>query len=142
MPAEALRKALFRAQLALPISLGLFLLHCGVETVVGPEAGAFIWAHFYGIDLSASVGYLFGTLEIAVALCMILGQFRTVIYGAALLLHTVTVLVTSRQLLDPWGDPINHLFTAALPVWGGFLALFLMRRWDRGLLEQERDELS
>jgi uncharacterized membrane protein YphA (DoxX/SURF4 family) len=136
MADDALSKALPRALLALRITLGLFLLQWGVEKFVVPEANVFIWGHFYGMEVSQTLGYIFGGLEIAIALCIIVGQFRTVTYGAALLLHAVTVLVTWRQLIDPWGDPINHLFTAGIPVLGGFVALFLLRHWDRGLLER------
>lgn len=134
MSDEALSKALFRALLALRITLGLFLLQWGVEKFVVPQSNTFIWSHFYGVDIPQTLGYVFGAVEIAIALCMIAGLFRTVVYGAALILHAVTVLVTWRQLIDPWGDPINHLFTAGVPVLGGFLALFLLRRWDRGVL--------
>lgn len=134
MSDEALSKALFRALLALRITLGLFLLQWGVEKFVVPQSSIFIWSHFYGMEVSQTLGYIFGAAEIAIALCMIMGQFRTVIYGAALLLHAVTVLVTWRQLIDPWGDPINHLFAAGVPVLGGFLALFLLRHWDRSVL--------
>ena len=134
MTDQALSKALFRALLALRITLGLFLLQWGVEKFVMPQSNVGIWSHFYGIDVSVALGYAFGVAEIAIALCMILGQFRTVIYGAALFLHAVTVLVTWRQLIDPWGDPINHLFTAGVPVLGAFVALFLLRHWDRSLL--------
>ena len=133
MTDEALSKALFRAQLALRVTLGLFLLQWGIEKFVVPQSNVFIWEHFYGVNVSQALGYGFGAAEIAIALCIILGVFRTVTYGAALVLHAVTVLVTWRQLIDPWGDPINHLFTAAVPVLGGFLALFLLRHWDRGL---------
>jgi uncharacterized membrane protein YphA (DoxX/SURF4 family) len=133
MTDEALSKALFRAQLALRVTLGLFLLQWGIEKFVVPQSNVFIWEHFYGVNVSQALGYGFGAAEIAIALCIILGVFRTVTYGAALVLHAVTVLVTWRQLIDPWGDPINHLFTAAVPVLGGFLALFLLRHWGRGL---------
>ena len=133
MADAALSKALLRALLALRITLGLFLLQWGVEKFVVPQSNVGIWSYFYGLDVSVALGYAFGAAETAIALCMILGLFRTVVYGAALLLHAVTVLVTWRQLIDPWGDPINHLFTAAVPVLGGFLALFLLRHWDRGL---------
>ncbi len=136
MPDDALAKALFRALLALRITLGLFLLQWGVEKFIVPQSNTFIWSHFYGIDVSHMLGYAFGAAEIAIALCMILGQFRTIVYGAALALHAVTVVVTWRQLIDPWGDPVNHLFTAGVPVLGAFLALFLLRQWDRGLLEK------
>jgi uncharacterized membrane protein YphA (DoxX/SURF4 family) len=132
----ALSKALIRALLALRITLGLFLLQWGIEKFIVPQSSMFIWEHFYGVAAPPMLGYAFGIAEIAIALCMILGVFRTIVYGAALFLHTVTVLVTWRQLIDPWGDPINHLFTAAVPVLGGFLALFLLRRWDRSLLEK------
>ena len=134
MPDDNPSKALFRALLALRITLGLFLLQWGVEKFVVPQANVLVWSYFYGMDVSETLGYVFGALEIAIALCIILGQFRTITYGAALLLHAVTVAVTWRQLIDPWGDPINHLFTAGIPVLGGFLALFLLRRWDRGFL--------
>jgi putative oxidoreductase len=134
MPDEALSKALFRALLALRITLGLFLLQWGVEKFVLPQSNIAIWSHFYGINVSQMLGYAFGAVEIVIALCMIAGLFRTVVYGAALILHAITVLVTWRQLIDPWGDPINHLFTAGVPVLGGFLALFLLRHWDRSLL--------
>ena len=97
MPDDALSKALLRALLALRITLGLFLLQWGVEKFVVPQANIFIWSHFYGMDVSQMLGYAFGAAEIAIALCMILGQFRTVIYGAALILHAVTVLVTWRR---------------------------------------------
>ena len=133
---DRLSKALFRAQLALRITLGLFLLQWGVEKFVVPQANVLVWNYFYGINISQTPGYIFGALEIAIALCIILGQFRTIAYGAALFLHAVTVVVTWRPLIDPWGDPINHLFTAGIPVLGGFLALFLLRHWDRGLLEK------
>jgi putative oxidoreductase len=131
MADEALSKALFRALLALRITLGLFLLQWGIEKFVVPEANVFIWGHFYGLAVPQALGYAFGVAEIAIALCMILGLFRTIVYCAALFLHAVTVLVTWRQLIDPWGDPINHLFTAGVPVLGAFLALFLLRHWDR-----------
>jgi uncharacterized membrane protein YphA (DoxX/SURF4 family) len=133
---DQLALAVRRALLALRITLGLFLLQWGVEKFVVPENTVGIWGHFYGIGVPAALGYLFGVAEIAIAVCLFLGMFRTPAYGAALALHTVTVLVTWRQLTDPWGDPMNHLFLAGIPVLGGFLALFLLRAWDRGVLDR------
>ena len=80
------------------------------------------------------MGYLFGAAEIAIAGCLFLGLFRTVAYGAALGLHAISVLVSWRQLLDPWGDAANHLFIAGIPVLGALIALFLLRHWDHGVL--------
>lgn len=128
---DALARALGGALLALRISLGLFLLQWGAEKFVVPQNTPAIWGHFYGIAIAPALGYAFGAAEIAIALCLFLGALRTVAYGAALALHAVTVLVTWRQLLQPWADPVNHLFVAGVPVLGALVALFLLRHWDR-----------
>ena len=132
---EDLAAALTRALLVLRVTLGLFLLQWGVEKFVVPQNTVAIWGYFYGLDVPQALGYVFGAAELAVAGCLFLGLFRTAAYGAALTLHAVSVLVSWRQLLDPWGDPANHLFIAGVPVLGGLIALFLLRHWDRGVLE-------
>jgi putative oxidoreductase len=134
---DALTQALSRAPLVLRITLGLFLLQWGVEKFVVPQNTVAIWSYFYGLNVSQTLGYVFGAVEIAIAGCLFLGLFRTVAYGAALALHAVSVLVSWRQLLDPWGDAMNHLFIAGVPVLGALIALFLLRRWDRGILDRE-----
>ena len=131
---EPLTQALSRALLALRITLGVFLLQWGVEKFVVPQNTVAIWAYFYGLNVSPALGYPFGTAEIAIAGCLFLGLFRTAAYGAALALHAVSVLVSWRQLLDPWGADANHLFIASVPVLGALIALFLLRHWDRGIL--------
>jgi putative oxidoreductase len=134
MTDQALAQALPRALLVLRSTLGLFLLQWGVEKFVVPQNTVAIWSHFYGLNVSQALGYLFGAAEIAIAVCLFLGLFRTPAYGAAVGLHAVSVLVSWRQLLDPWGDPVNHLFIASVPVLGALIALFLLRHWDRSIL--------
>jgi putative oxidoreductase len=131
--AQTLRAAL----LVLRITLGLFLLQWGVEKFVVPQNTVAIWSYFYGLNIPQTLGYVFGAVEIVIAGCLFLGLYRTAAYGAALALHAITMLVSWRQLLDPWGDPANHLFIASVPVLGAFIALFLLRHWDRGLLDWE-----
>ncbi len=133
---EALGRALPRALLVLRVTLGLFLLQWGVEKFVVPQSAAAVWNHFYDVNISPTLGYLFGATEIAIAACIFLGVFRTVAYGAALALHAVSVLVSWRQLLAPWADPVSHLFIAGVPVMGAFAALFLLRHWDRLILKR------
>jgi hypothetical protein len=134
---EVLAGSQFYALLALRITLGLFLLQWGAEKFVMPQSTASILGHYYGIEASpATLGYLFGALEIAIAGCLFLGVFKTVAYAAALALHTVTVVVSWRELLDPWGTEVNHLFIASVPVLGALIALFLLRHWDRGVLDR------
>ncbi len=138
MKDEALTQALSRALLVLRVTLGLFLLQWGVEKFVVPQNTVAIWGYFYGVNVPQTLGYVFGAVEIAIAGCLFLGLFRTVTYGAALVLHAVSVLVSCRQMLDPWADPANHLFIAGVPVLGALIALFLLRRWDRGIMDRDR----
>jgi uncharacterized membrane protein YphA (DoxX/SURF4 family) len=128
---------LARALLILRITLGLFLMQWGVEKFVVPANTVAIWSHFYGLAVPQALGYLFGAVEIAIAGCLLLGIFRTLAYGAAVILHAVTVVVTWRQLLAPWSDPVNHLFIAGLPVLGAFIALFMLREYDRGVFDRD-----
>jgi putative oxidoreductase len=110
MKDEALSQALRPALLVLRISLGVFLLQWGIEKFIVPQNTVAIWSYFYGLNIPQALSYLFGAVEIAIAACLFLGAFRTVTYGAALAFHAVSVLVSWRHLLDPWGDPANHLF--------------------------------
>lgn len=135
MKDETLALALPRALLVLRITLGVFLLQWGIEKFIVPTNTTAIWGYFYGLNVPWAAGYAFGAAEIAIALCLILGLFRTVTYGAAAALHAVSVVVSWRQLIDPWSDAANHLFIAGVPVLGAFIALFLLRHWDRGVLE-------
>jgi putative oxidoreductase len=138
----ALDTSLPRALFVLRITLGLFLLQWGVEKFVVPESAVGIWGYFYGLNIPQALGYLFGAAEIAIAICLFLGLFRTLSYGAAAGLHAVSVLVSWRQLIDPWSDPVSHLFIAGVPVLGALVALFLLRHWDRGILDRHGPALT
>jgi putative oxidoreductase len=118
------------ALLILRVTLGLFLLQWGIEKFVVPENTPGIWGYFYGVNLPQAAAYLFGTVEIALALCFFLGIARTLAYAAGALLHAVSVLVTIPVMLAPFADPVSHLFVAGVPVLGGFIALFLLRDLD------------
>jgi hypothetical protein len=80
------------------------------------------------------VAYVFGAIEIALAISLILGLYPA--YAAAALLHAVSVAVSWRQLISPWADPANHLFIAGLPVLSAFVAFYLLRRRDRIAIRQ------
>jgi uncharacterized membrane protein YphA (DoxX/SURF4 family) len=120
------------ALLILRFFLGIFLLQWSIEKLILPDAAARIASSFYGVMLPASASYLLGVAELILSLALLFGFYRTVSYGLSLLVHTVTVVVSWRQLFDPWGlaKVGNHLWISTWPTWGGFAALFLMREWD------------
>ena len=120
------------ALLILRFFLGIFLLQWSIEKLMLPDAAARIASGFYGLTLPAPASYALGVAELILSLALLLGVYRTVSYGLSLLVHTVTVVVSWRQLFDPWGLAKigNHLWLSTWPTWGGFAALFLMREWD------------
>jgi uncharacterized membrane protein YphA (DoxX/SURF4 family) len=119
-----------RALLVLRIGLAIFFLQWGIEKFVAPESTIGIWQFFYGVAINSLASYVFGAFEIALAICLALGLFKTATYAAATIVHAITVIVSWRPLLDPWGDPVNHLFVASVPVLGACTALFLTRHHD------------
>jgi hypothetical protein len=58
--------------------------------------------------------------------------YRPISYGLSLIVHAVTVVVSWRQLFDPWGlaKVGNYLWLSRWRISGGGAALFLMREWD------------
>ncbi len=117
----------------LRITLGLFLLVWGLEKFIVTSASLAIYDFFYGFSASNVVAYVLGALESLLALAIAAGAFRRWSYAIGLLAHTVTVVVTARLIIDPWGlisgEP-QHLFFAAVPIFGAFVALYLLRDLD------------
>jgi len=123
------------ALLILRVSLGIFLLQWGVEKFVIPEAAIRIGQNFYGVALSGIIVVILGAAETLVALALLFGVYRRWSYGAAALIHAVSVLATWRQLMNPYGAAQNHLFIAGVPVLAAFILLYMLREWDAYSLE-------
>jgi putative oxidoreductase len=132
------------ALLILRFFLGIFLLQWSIEKLILPNAAASIARGFYGVTLPVAASYALGVGELILSLALLVGFYRTVSYGLALLVHTVTVIVSWRQLFDPWGlaKVGSHLWIATWPTWGGFAALFLMRAWDTWTVDGWRQSRS
>jgi len=129
------------ALLILRFSLGVFLLQWSIEKLILPDAGVRIAHGFYGLTLPTETIQLLGIAELVLSLALLFGAFRTISYGLSLLVHTVTVVVSWRQLFDPFGLAKigGHLWISTWPAWGGFVALFLMRGWDAWTVDGWRE---
>jgi putative oxidoreductase len=143
MPPEIDRR-IPAALLILRFFLAIFLLQWSTEKLILPDAAARIASNFYGVTLAAPASYALGVGELILSLALLLGFYRTVSYGLSLLVHTVTVIMSWRQLFDPWGlaKVGNHLWISTWPTWGGFAALFLMREWDTWTIDGWRQSRS
>src|SRR5262245_54596610 len=132
------------ALLILRFFLAIFLLQWSIEKLILPHAAARIASNFYGVTLAVPASYALGVGELTLSLALLFGFYRTISYGLSLLVHTVTVVVSWRQLFDPWGlaKVGNHLWISTWPTWGGFAALFLMREWDSWTIDGWRQSRS
>src|SRR5260370_33848057 len=132
------------ALLLLRFFLAIFLLQWSIEKLILPNAAAGIARSFYGVTLAVPVSYALGTAELILSLALLVGFYRTISYGLSLLVHTVTVVVSWRQLFDPWGlaKVGSPLWISTWPTWGGFAALVLIREWDVWPLDGRRQPRS
>jgi putative oxidoreductase len=126
------------ALLILRVFLGIFLLQWGIEKLILPAAAGRIANTFYGVSLPTAASYGLDIAEIILSLALLFGLYRTVSYGLSFFVHTITVVVSWRQLLDPWGLAKigNHLWISTWPTWGAFAALYLMRGWDAYTIDE------
>ena len=111
--------------LLLRLSAGLFFLQWSVEKIIKPEATGKLFEHFYSFGLSVNFSQILGALEVLLALAILIGFKRKLVYGAAFVMHAGSTLATWQQLIDPYTGG-NHLFVAAIPL---LAALWLLFRW-------------
>lgn len=117
--------------LILRLGIVIVLLAWTIDKFVRPQHGAGVLEHFYGIGgLGSAPIYTLAVLELILIALFAVGLFKTWTYGAVLLLHATTTLVSFQQYLHPFDGP-NLLFFAAWPMLGACLALFLLRDEDR-----------
>lgn len=115
--------------LLLRLSLGLVMMVWAFDKILNPSHGAAVFEGFYGLSgLGESVIRTIGVIQGLIVLAFLLGLARTWSYGAVLLMHAVTTLVSWSAYLQPLE---NILFFAAWPMLAGLIALFLLRHEDR-----------
>lgn len=115
--------------LLLRLTVGLFFLQWSVEKIIKPETTASIFDHFYGLELSLRLAQILGGFEVVLALAIIAGFKRRIVYGAAFVLHLGSTLSTWQQLTAPYSGG-NHLFAAAVPLLAALWLLFRMANYD------------
>ncbi|MDP9415055.1 MAG: hypothetical protein M3Q08_13435 [Pseudomonadota bacterium] len=99
------------------------------DKIVNPDHAGAVFANFYGLgDLGSSALAVIGVVQAIFVVAFAIGAFKTISYGAILLMHAVSTLSSWRQYLEPFE---NLLFFAAWPMLAGCVALFLLRDHDR-----------
>ncbi len=120
------------------LAISLLLLRLGVavvmafwtaDKIVNPDHSGGVFENFYGLGgLGSSTLTIIGIVQALFVVAFTLGAWKTISYGAVLLMHTVSTFSSWRQYLEPFD---NLLFFAAWPMLAACVALFLLRDHDR-----------
>ncbi len=125
-------KTLGWALFALRIGLAILFLVWALDKLINPEHTKAVLGAFYGQNpetTSDTIPYVLGALQLVLVLAFAAGKFKTITYGALLLMHLATTVVSLKMHLDPFGVPAI-LFWANWPILGAAIALFLLRDRD------------
>lgn len=117
--------------LLLRLSLGAFFLVWSVDKIINPDHAQRVFETFYMTTISSDIAVAAGVVQTFVVLAFIAGAFKTLTYGAALIMHAVSTLSTWPHLVAPYAPDTSILFWAAVPVVFALVALFLLRGRDR-----------
>jgi len=114
--------------LLLRVSTGWLLVMWGLDKFVNVEHGQRVAESFYlGIGSQAVVQNVFGGLEIALGLLVVLGLLRKWAYPAAFVVLLITALAVWRSIRDPWGwglEGSQVLFYPSIIVLAGAMVLW------------------
>lgn len=115
--------------LLLRLGVGLVMAMWTADKFANPAHGSAVLQNFYGLPAFGSeVFAALGLIQAVIVLLFVAGAFRTLSYGAVLLMHAGSTLSSWRQYLDGFD---NLLFFAAWPMLAACIALFLLRAHDR-----------
>jgi len=128
-------KTLGWALFSLRVGLAILFLVWALDKLLNVGHAKAVFAGFYGQDaetMSNALPYALGAVQLVLVLAFLAGAYKTVTYGALLLMHVATCIVSFKMHMDPFAVP-NILFWANWPILGALIALFLLRDRDRML---------
>jgi len=96
-----------------------------------PEWFENVFTNMYGLEfVTRDLSVFVGAFQVAMVVLFALGMFRTISYGAVMLMQAAGVIGSLPNLMNFTNYP-NNLMWAAVPALGAAVALFILRREDR-----------
>lgn len=129
MTTSDLETRLGRALLVMRLSIAAFLLVWVADKFLVPEHAQRVFEAFYSTSPSSGMLLAAALAQLLVVLGFTVGAFKTYSYGAILLMHAASTVVSWKMLINPLVVP-NILFWAGIPVLGAIIALFMLREYD------------
>ncbi|HKO14817.1 MAG TPA: DoxX family protein [Gemmatimonadaceae bacterium] len=131
----------------LRVGMALFLLAWGLDKLLAVQGSQRIFDRFYRLSAGPSLVQAAGVAEIVIALLLAVGVLRRPVAWTVLVLNTVSMLASWREIIDPWGKlgigpGGTHLFLASIIIMAVSVALVLdaeatRRTWRRTTEEIE-----
>jgi len=126
-------KTLGWALFSMRIGLAIMFLIWALDKLLNVEHAKKVFQSFYGQNaetMSSALPYALGAVQLLLVLAFAAGAFKTISYGALLLMHVATTIVSLKMHAMPFDVP-QILFWANWPILGALIALFLLRDRDR-----------
>lgn len=120
-------KSLPISLLLLRVTIAVVMAVWALDKIINPGHAGAVFSNFYGIEIRASELAIIGGVQLVIIAAFVAGLFKTITYGAVLLMHAGSTLSSWRQYLEPFD---HLLFFAAWPMLAGCIALFLLRKDD------------
>lgn len=112
------------------VAVFLVMLMWTLDKFINPGHAAKVFEKFYFIaGLESTFLAVLAILELVILIGFLLGIYKRFCYGAVLVFHAVSTLLSYRQYLSPFDGP-HLLFFAAWPMLAGCLLLYLLRDDD------------
>lgn len=116
--------------LLLRLSVALVMLVWIADKFFNPAHASAVFEGFYGIGgLGTAIIYVIGLVQLLIVIGFVLGFKKTWTYGAVLLMHAASTLISFPKYLDPLAVP-NILFFAAWPMLAACFGVFYLRDLD------------
>ncbi len=111
---QDLSRKLALCLLLLRLSIGLVMMVWAFDKILNPSHGVAVFESFYGVSgVGETIVRGIGVAQALIVLAFLLGLAQTWSYGAVLLMHGLTTLVSWSAYLQPLK---NILFFAAWPM--------------------------
>lgn len=114
------------------LRLGVFIvmLVWALDKFFKPEHTSQVFGAFYGVQgIGTTLIYAIGFIQLLIVLGFVAGFQKKWTYGAVLLMHAASTLISFPRYLDPFTSP-NLLFFAAWPMLAACFGLFYLRDLD------------
>ena len=131
-----------RSMLLLRVSMGVLMLFWGIDKLVNVEHSVRVAESFYlGIGSQVLVLRVFGVLQIALGVLVVLGLLRVFAYPVLIAISGITMLGVWKSIVDPWGwflEGSNVLFYPSLIIFAASLVLWSFVEQDPLSLDARR----